>query len=166
MKPGMTVEIEGVAETLRALRRIDPDLRKQVPNEIKSYAQPMLQDIKNGFGAEMLSGWSKKGRTGYRAGSARFKTTLQFKGTKPRNSPANAWPLVRVRSKHLAVIIADTARSSKSRRGAAMVQKLNQVHGRPSRFVWPVVEKHMPDIERGIEATIRKYERQVSKELS
>jgi hypothetical protein len=165
MKPGMKVKIEGVPETLRVLRKIDPDLRREVPDQIKSYAQPMLQEIKAGFPVEMLSGWSSKGRTGYRPGSARWKTTLQFKGSKPRNSPSNSWPLVRVRSKHLAVIIADTANKSKTRQGAAMVTRLQQKHGKNSRFIWPVVEKHQKDIERGIEKAFERYAKRVTKEL-
>ena len=38
-------EIQNVSSTLRALKQIDPELRKRVPDEIKSYAQPMLTEI-------------------------------------------------------------------------------------------------------------------------
>jgi hypothetical protein len=159
-------EVENVPQTLRALRQVDPELRKRVPDEIKSYAQPMLAELKAELPAEkMLSGWSKRGRTGYRPGSARWKTTLQFRGSRPRNSPVDSWPVLRVRSKHLALIIADTARKGRTPQGRAMVAALDRKYGKSSRFVWPVVERHARDIERGIEESFQRYAAIVSREL-
>lgn len=84
--PGLRfgMKVQNVDSTLKALRQVDPDLRRKVPNEIKSYAQPMLAEIKAGMPKEITSGWSRKGRTGYRYSSARYKTTLQFRGRPPR----------------------------------------------------------------------------------
>jgi hypothetical protein len=169
--------IQNVDSTLRALRQVDPELRRRVPNEIKSYAQPMLADIKAGMPRQMLSGWSRKGRTGYRYSSARYKTTLQFRGRPPRTGtfttatgrtftvrPGEVWPVLAVRSKHLALIIASSARKGHTDSGKAMVRKLNQ-GAQADRFIWPMVEKHTPDIERGIRDSFRRYEKIVNRQL-
>jgi hypothetical protein len=163
-------EIQNVSATLRALKQIDPELRKRVPDEIKSYAQPMLAEIKAGLPTgPPIPGWSKKGRTGYRPSSARYKVQLQFRGSRPKNSPVDSWPVLRVRSRHLAAIIYDTAgRRSRGRteQGRAMIAKLTKEHGRASRSVWPIVEKHVDDIERGIEESFANYAKIISKELA
>ena len=169
--------VQNVDSTLRALRQVDPELRRRVPNEIKSYAQPMLAELKSYAPRVMLSGWSRKGRTGYRYSSARYKTTLQFRGRPPRTGTfvtptgrkftvrqGDVWPILRVRSKHLAMIIASTARKGHTDSGRAMVAKLNQT-AKADRFVWPIVEKHSDDIERGIRDSFRRYEKIVNRQI-
>jgi len=47
-----------------------------------------------------------------------------------------------------------------------MIAKLTKEHGGASRSVWPIVEKHVDDIERGIEESFANYAKIVSKELS
>lgn len=157
--------VQNIPQTLATLRRIDPDLRKRVPNEIKAYAQPMLAEIRAGMPARLTDDWTRKGRLGYRPSSARYKTTLQFRGAKPKNAPADSWPILRVRSKHLAMIIASTARKSHTVSGMWMIRKLNQDYGRADRFIWPVVEKHTKNIERGIRDSFRRYEKIINREL-
>jgi hypothetical protein len=170
-------KVKNVDTTLKALRQIDPELRRRVPNEIKSYAQPMLAEIKAGMPKQMTSGWSSKGRTGYRYSSARFKTTLQFRGRPPRAGtfvtpngrkftvkPGDVWPILRVRSRHLALIIASTARKGHTDSGKALVAALNK-EGKADRFIWPIVEKHTKDIERGIRESFRRYEKIVNRQL-
>jgi hypothetical protein len=170
--------VQNIPQTLRALKSVDPELRRRVPNEIKSYAQPMLAEIKAGMPARVLSGWKRGGRTGYRPSSARYKTTLQFKGTPPRTGTfetasgrrftvkrGDAWPILRVRSKHLAVMIASTADKSQTLRGQHMVGKLKQQYGGTDRFIWPHVEKNMKTIERGIRSSLVRYEKIVNRQL-
>jgi hypothetical protein len=177
--PGLRfgMKVQNVDSTLRALRQIDPELRRRVPNEIKSYAQPMLAEIKAGMPKQITSGWSRKGRTGYRYSSARYKTTLQFRGRPPRAGtfvtpngrrftvkPGDVWPILRVRSRHLALIIASTAEKGHTNSGKALVNKLNE-RGKTDRFIWPIVEKHSDDIERGIRDSFRRYEKIVNRQL-
>jgi hypothetical protein len=170
-------KVKNVDTTLKALRQVDPELRRRVPNEIKSYAQPMLAEIKAGMPKQMTSGWSRKGRTGYRYSSARFKTTLQFRGRPPRAGtfvtpngrkftvkPGDVWPILRVRSRHLALIIASTARKGHTDSGKALVAALNE-QSKADRFIWPIVEKHTKDIERGIRDSFRRYEKIVNRQL-
>ena len=170
--------VQNIPETLQLLRKIDPELRRRVPNEIKAYAQPMLAEIKSGMPGQMLSGWSKKGRTGYRPSSARYKTTLQFRGRPPRAGTFttasgrtftvkrnDVFPIVRVRSKHLAVIIASTARKSHTVPGQYLVEKLEEQYGGADRLIWPVVEKNVKTIERGIRDSFRRYEKIINREL-
>ena len=159
--------VTNIPQTLRLLKQIDPELRKRVPDEIKSYAQPMLTEIKGNLPETMLSGWSNKGPTGYRPRSARYNTRLRFRGSRPRSAPHNAWPILRVESKHVALSIASMAgRKSAGRTdsGKAMIRALGR-YGGADRFIWPKVVQHQPNIERGIRYSLDNYERVINKQL-
>ena len=161
-------DVQNIPQTLRLLKQVDPELRKRVPNEIKSYAEPMLTEIRGNLPKKMLRGWSNKGRTGYRPGSARYKTRLRFRGSRPRSAPYNSWPILRVESKHLGLIIASMAgrrSKGKTESGKKMIEALEKHHGRADRFIWPYVVKHQPDIERGITASLQRYERIINGQL-
>lgn len=160
--------VTNIPQTLRLLKQIDPELRKRVPDEIKSYAQPMLTEIKGNLPNTMLSGWSNKGPTGYRPRSARYNTRLRFRGSRPRSAPHHSWPILRVEAKHVALSMASMAgrRSpGRSPEGRAMIQALIRRYGFADRFIWPKVVKHQPNIERGIRYSLDNYERVINKEL-
>jgi hypothetical protein len=160
--------VQNIPQTLRLLKQVDPELRKRVPDEIKSYAEPMLTEIKGGLPDKMLSGWSNKGRTGYRPRSAKYNTRLRFRGSRPRSAPYGAWPILRVESKHIALVIASMAgrkTGGKTTSGKAMISALRQRYGGADRFIWPYVVKHQPNIERGIRNSLERYETILNREL-
>jgi hypothetical protein len=160
--------VKNIPQTLRLLKQVDPELRKRVPDEIKSYAEPMLTEIKGGLPDRMLSGWSNKGRTGYRPRSAKYNTRLRFRGSRPRSAPYDSWPILRVESKHVALSIASMAgrkSGGKTASGKAMIAALKQRYGGADRFIWPYVVKHQPNIERGIRNSLERYETIINREL-
>ena len=160
--------VQNIPQTLRLLKQVDPELRKRVPDEIKSYAEPMLTEIKGGLPDKMLSGWSNKGRTGYRPKSAKYNTRLRFRGSRPRSAPYGAWPILRVESKHIALVIASMAgrkTGGKTTSGKAMISALRERYGGADRFIWPYVVKHQPNIERGIRNSLERYETILNREL-
>lgn len=160
--------VTNIPQTLRILKQIDPELRQRVPDEIKSYAQPMLTEIKGNLPDTMLSGWSNKGRTGYRPRSARYNTKLRFRGSRPRSAPHDAWPILRVEVKHVALAIASMAgrkSAGKTDSGKAMIRALGKHYGGADRFIWPKVVQHQPNIERGIRYSLDNYERVINKQL-
>lgn len=169
MSAGITIRIENVPATLRTLNKIDPDLRKKVPDEIKSYAQPLVADVKAALPSSApLSGWNR-GRFKYSAAKARSGVKLQFKGTRPRNAPANAWPVLRLKSTNAAAAVFDIAgrkSSGRTRAGTKMISQLDSSYGRASRTIWPAVEKHVKDIENGIEEIFKKYAETISKGMA
>jgi hypothetical protein len=169
MSAGISIKIENVPATLRALNKIDPDLRKKVPAEIKSYAQPIVADAKAALPSSApMSGWNR-GRFKYSASKARSGIRLQFKGTRPRNAPADAWPVLRVKSTNAAAAVFDIAgrkSTGKTTSGSRMIRQLNSTGGRASRTIWPAVEKHVKEVEHGIEEIFKKYADIASKGLA
>ena len=165
----LSVTIENVPATLQMLKKIDPDLRKKVPEQIKSYAQPLLNDAKSSLPTTApLSGWNRS-RFRWRAGTVRNGVRLQFKGTRPRNSPANSWAVLRLRSTTAPGAVYDIAgrkSSGRTQTGQIMIRELNSRHGRASRSIWPAVEKHADEIEKGIEKIFDDYAQIINKELA
>ncbi len=62
-----SIRVEGVAETLRVLQRLNPELRKDLIRDMKKVAKPVTDAIKGNYTDELLSGttrtWAPRGRT-------------------------------------------------------------------------------------------------------
>jgi hypothetical protein len=62
-----SIRVEGVAETLRILQRINPELRRQLIKDLKQVTKPVTDAIKGNYTDELLSGttrtWAPRGRT-------------------------------------------------------------------------------------------------------
>ena len=62
----MTVEINGVKETIRDLGKIDPELRKQFIRDAKKVARPIVELARAKYPTKYLSGmgrkWESRGR--------------------------------------------------------------------------------------------------------
>lgn len=168
MSARLTVTIENVPATLRTLRKIDPELRKRVPEEIKSYAKPLVDTAKAALPTSApLSGWTA-GRFRWRAGTVRNGVKLQFKGSRPKNAPAGSWPVLRLRQTNAAGAVFDIAgrrSSGRTRSGQIMIRELEARHGRASRSIWPSVEKHADEIEKGIARIFEGYTQIINREL-
>ena len=50
--------------------------------------------------------------------------------------------------------------------GQIMVRELNSRHGKASRSIWPAVEKHADEIEKGIEKIFDDYAKIINRELA
>lgn len=164
-------EIDGVAETLRALRRIDPDLRREVPDQIKNTAgaTALVNTIRQRQpNTAPLSGWARYKRRPWQPGRIRNGIRLQFRGSRPRGAPAGSWPVLRVRSTNAAQNLFELAGRKSSGRtpsGQAMIRNLESRYGRASRTIWPEVEKAAGDIENEIETIFRDYAKTVTRQL-
>lgn len=163
---------------LRDLRRIDPDLRREVPDKIKNTAgaQGLLADVKARQPLQPTTGWhvgpSRKtgpGRLNWSTGKIRQQITLQFRGTRPRGAPVGSWPVLRVRSANAAQNIFELAGARgdykpPKARGQALAQYLKLYHGKPaSRTVWPAVERWARSIEDEIEDIFDDYAKTVNR---
>lgn len=62
-----SIRVEGVAETLRILQRINPELRKTLIADLKQVTKPVTDAIKGNYTDELVSGttrtWAPRGRT-------------------------------------------------------------------------------------------------------
>lgn len=159
----VTADVQGIPDMLRALREIDPELRKEAAREIRNVAKPIAVAAKARIPDTPLSGWVHNGRTGWSAGMVRRGVSTRVKFSAKRTQ--DTIPLVTLRQKTPAGEIFDMAgrRSSGSRpQGQAMIRNLNARHGRASRGMWPTVEAFQPQIIAGLRDAVRNMERTIN----
>ncbi len=67
MTPQTSITLVGVEDAIKALRKIDPELRKQFNRDAKDIAQPAISEAQRNYPEMPLSGmnrqWKSKGRT-------------------------------------------------------------------------------------------------------
>jgi len=166
-----------VTALLRDLRRIDPDLRREVPDRIKNTAaaQGLLADVRARQPAQPTRGWhvgpSRKtspGRLNWSPGRIRQQITLNFRGSRPRGAPVTSWPVLRIQSKNAAQNVFELAGAKGDykdprARGAALARSLNRYGPGASRTIWPAVEEWAGRIEREIEDIFEEYAKTVNR---
>jgi hypothetical protein len=166
------IEVTGLAEALKTLQKVDPELRKEVIKGMKVATSPLEAAARSLVPeARPLTNWyGWKG--GYQASAVRKGIKVAFRGGKVRGQDRDVFPLLTLRQTNAAGAIFDIAgRSFPGRgaeggaRGAAMVAKLNET-ANPSRSMWPAVERNMPVVMQALEGVIDTVSGRINKELS
>ena len=162
-----------VTALLRDLRRIDPDLRREVPDRIKNTAaaQGLLADVRARQPAQPTRGWnvgpSRKtspGRLNWSPGRIRQQITLNFRGSRPRGAPVTSWPVLRIQSKNAAQNVFELAGARQP--GSTFNRNIMARHGQPKRLLYRALQPREPIIEAQVRATIDRLEREVTRRLA
>jgi hypothetical protein len=164
--------VNGLAEALKALQKVDPELRKETVKGMKKAAQPIESAARSLVPDQKpLTNWyGWKG--GYDAGAIRKAIKVAFRGGKVKGMAGDVFPLLTLRQTNAAGAIFDIAgrsfpgRGSEGQaRGAAMVAKLDQV-ARASRSMWPAVERNMNEVTSALEDVIGTVSKRITEELN
>jgi hypothetical protein len=165
------IEVTGLAEALKTLQRMDPELRKEVVKGMKQAASPLEASARSLIPeARPLTNWyGWKG--GWQAANVRKGIKVAFRGGKVRGKSGDVFPLLTLRQTNAAGVIYDAAgRSFPGRgtegalRGKAMVAKLAE-SGNASRSMWPAVERNMPQVTAALEDVVGKVTARINTEL-
>lgn len=145
--------VENIPEMIRLLRQIDPELRKEAAKRIRAIGRTVAADAKAQIGDVPLSGWQHQGRTGFIPSRVRQGISVKTKFTAKRTQ--NEIPLMTLRQRSPAGEILDYAgrrSSGDTPQGAAMIRNLNARRGRPSRYMWPTMERNIGRVTSELEA--------------
>lgn len=152
-------DVVGVASTIRALSKMEPELAKAARAQLKAAAAPLVQNARSNVPTKApLSGftrgrlrWSPRTRNRI---TAKVSTGRVGKGKRRRID------LIKVVQPDAAGVVFDMAgkRPAKTAAGAAMVRNLNARYGQPSRSMWRNVDR--------IEAIVTKNLREAVEDLS
>lgn len=186
----MTIEIDGLKDTLRLLQKIDPVLRREFGKRIRQIAKPLADQIEQTRPAppNFPRGFQHGGRTGASA-VKKIKINTNTRRARARNINAGAQyetiGTVRLMTAEAASAIADMAgkpgnismtgrsRSYPGRpnghalngQGAGLIRALNKHLGPPSRFMWRNTDPIPNSIEREFLALVAEMEDEINKEL-
>ena len=161
MTAQVRTEFVGVADAVKALRRVDPELRKQFPRDVKQITRPIVTEAQNSYPEEYLSGmtraWAPRGRPVMPYDQRKARSGVQTKVDTRRGAHA----VIAVTQRDAAASIIDMAgKRSSNPLGTALDR-----FGQPSRVMWPAAERNLPAVERELSDAVTAVMRRTSEEL-
>jgi hypothetical protein len=178
--------VHGVAPVLQTLKQLEPDIYKQISEDLKSRAKPMRDYVAAGFpnqpwkSATGNVNWTKYGRTTrgrkgkgnagasfpkYEVEQVREGVTIQIGGRKVRRT--NSYPILRVRQGDAAGSVYDLASKNRSgtKAGQQFVGNLNGT-GQASRVMWKRTKASYPTVENSVMQSINAIERRFTARIA
>lgn len=165
MADRITIQVEGVKETLKALRRLDPELRKEFNRNARQLVKPITDLAKSKYTVLPLSGfrrrWTTGGRTLTPITIGRFRGGVTFKvdTSKKRSS------VFLVRQNNAVAAIYDMA--GRSNRGNQLDQSLQAAGwGTASRVMWPAAEARIGEVRGALNDLVKEAEKIVERGMA
>jgi len=160
MPATIKTEVVGVKDTIKALRRVDPELRKQFNRDMKSVLAGTVAEIKAGYPNALMSGtvrdWTPNVERGYQifpwnAAKVRRGVTVKTSTRKNKNS------VVYISQSVPGGILFETV-------------SLNNELGRNIRTIaprsmWPTVDRNQGEILDGVQKIVVRVGDLVQKEI-
>lgn len=160
----VTVEIQGVKETLKALRKLDPELRKEFNRNARTVAKPAMDAAKAKYTTLPLSGFRRRWRSGGRDLSpktiGRFRSGVTFRvdTSKKRES------VFIIRQTNALAEITDMA--GRRTAGNPIDRSLRLAGwGSPSRVMWPSVESKAREVQAALSELVDAASETINREL-
>lgn len=157
-----SIEVLGVKETLKALRELDPQLRRQFDRDIKAVVAPMVSAAKGSYpsrpGWDILSGMARNWSQG---GSRKFPWNVSAvrAGVKVKTSARrNANSVVYISQANAAGAIFEVAGTG-NEFGA-------NLRARHAPVLWPTYDRYAAEIEAGVADIVREAEKIVEQRMS
>lgn len=165
------IRVNGLAQALKTLETLDPELRKEVVRGMKKAASPILATARSLVpDGQVLTNWYGW-RGGWNTQSVRKDIKVAFRGGRVRGEERDVFPLLTLRQTNAAGAIYDIAgRSFPGRgsegdvRGYMMIRKMD-TFARPSRYMWPAVERNMTTVTGELESVIETVSNRITAEL-
>jgi hypothetical protein len=161
----VTTRVEGGKETLKTLRKLDPEARKQFTKDAKRIAAPIVDEAKIAYPDKILSGmkypWTdpRNGRALFPYSAAAARRAISVKV----DTRARSKSLIKVVQKDVAASIIEKAGSkTPSNFERQLTLKLGR---RPSRVMWPAAEKNLTKVSGEMEASLKEVEREIERLL-
>lgn len=143
--------IVGVNDMIRELKKIEPELYRQLRKDLIADVKPLYSIIKSRIPVEApLSGMNNNGRLGW-GKPVIVRARIDLRRRRGFTS------LLLVRTQNAAVEMVDMAGSAsqgKTPQGKIMISRLPGTH---SRYVWPAVNRHLPKIIESANQTLERY---------
>ena len=158
MAAELKIERVDVKETIKALRRLDPEAAKEFRKGIRDVLKPVMQDIKTGYPQLPLSGfrysWTPRNTAllPWDLGMARKGVKLKISTRRDRNS------VVYISQGYPAAIIFEAIKPSNVPMGA-------NLRAKEPRNMWPAVDRHAAAINSGVADLVKNAEETVERDL-
>ena len=153
MPATVKTEIAGVKETIKALREIDPQFRRDFNKGAKAVVAPMVAEAKALYPALPLSGmarpWTPRQFSIFPWQQAQARRGVKVKTSTRRNKNA----VLYVSQADPAGVLFETV-SSSTRLGS-------NIRARSNKVLWPAADRHAPQITAGVALLVKQTERKI-----
>jgi hypothetical protein len=149
----MTVQVQGVKETIRELKNIDPEIRRSFNRNVKAIVRPVIEDAQRKYRSEnypsgTARNWQQGGRPKFPlSGDKAARATSSSIRTAKKNTST-----ILIINKNAGATIFEFADTGSL--GAAFRGK----NGAPARTLWPSTTKNMPQVIDEMTKLIRSVE--------
>ena len=155
-----SVEIVGAKEAIKALGKIDKDLRKQFNADAKQIAQPLVSLASSKYPDTPLSGMNRNWTQGNKK-LFPYTKTKAVKGLKVKFSTRrNDANVIYVTQSDPGAVVLETAG-----RGRATLLSEN-LAARTSRVLWPAADQSLPAIQEQLRALVLRVISTVNKGMN
>lgn len=165
------VEVRGLQDTLRELRKFNPDLLKELKKDLTKQAQPIFTEAARRLPDVAAPNWGSKGRTGYSRNRAARGYKVSIRASKRVKNMNGSMAVINLTQTNAGGAIWDQAGSRGNysppvQRGAQFVRQLDRSSGNAQRGLWPASVSRRKDITREFQASITRLERVTNERLA
>jgi hypothetical protein len=150
---GSSVEIVGVKDTLKELRALDPELRKQFRKDVNEIARPLITEARGLYGKKMPSGFARAWNIG---GRQIFPWTLSkaTRGVSVKIATGrSSQSVISIRQRDPAAAIMEFAGTETWNTFAA---QLSLIFGRTrGKVMWQAADTKLQDVTRQVELAVQ-----------
>lgn len=154
-------DISGVKQAIVALKKIDPEYRKDFNREAKAIAAPLVAAAKAQYPELPLSGMSKPWTSGTRVlfpwEISKVRSGVKLKTSTRKNTSS----VLYITQSNPAGAIFETA--GKANPGANFNRNLR---GRSNYVLWPTADKFLPDVTKGLVDLVNKVMETIEREAN
>lgn len=165
MTPSTNIEIVGAKQAIIALRKIDPELRKQFNRDVKDIVKPVVDQMKAKYPQMPLSGmkrsWTPQNKSFklFPYSQAAAKKGVKYKIDTSRKAVA----LIKIQQTNAGAMAFELTGKGGS---TPFSRRLSAFAGLPIRVIWPVFNANEQNVSREIEKTVLAATNLVQKELN
>jgi len=170
----MSIQVQGLQESLRVLGRFEPELKKQFAKDVQRIVKPLKDKIDQRIPKTApLSGWDHNGAKGWAPKKVSVRTDTRLPRRRVGTTGTNVINVVRLTTRGSSVAIADMAgkaggassRAAANRRRPNFAQALSARLGDPSRFMWKDIDDSIETIVDELKPLISQVEDAANKQL-
>jgi hypothetical protein len=156
----MTVQIQGVKETIRELSKIDPEIRRSFNKNVKAIVKPAIVAAQQKYKSEpypsgTARNWQQGGRQKFPLSGDQAARGVK---TSIKTAKKNQSTILVVNANAGAVIF-------EFANAGALGSAFRDKNGRPARTLWPSVNARMPDIVGKMTDLVQQVEREIDAQI-
>jgi len=157
----VSLEVQGLESTLKALQKIQPEVKKQFFKDAKQIVKPAVDEAKNAYRTDYLSGMSRAWKPKDRPQVFPWDQSAASKGVAVSTSLSKKRDAVlTIIQKDIGASIVDMAGKKSDKRGFG--SHLTAKALAPSRVMWRSYEQHAGDIEAQMQLSVNQVMKRIS----